>query len=295
MSGRSVVQRFRAKIQRQGPNPCVDVPGRVTRAFASLTRAGRIQVEGTLNGASIRTTLIPVGRGGHRLFVNGGMRSAARVSVGDTLSFELRAVEPDLVHPPRDVAAGLRKVDGALGRFDALRPSHRRELLRYIDDARTAEARERRIQKTIDHLLGRVASGLLATSARARSAILSRSLWTCPHCGNEFVNRNQYHSCRRYELAEAFRGKPDPVRALFDRFRELVEACGPVKVIPYRDKISFMVRVRFAGAIPRTRWLDIVFWLPRRIGCPAPPPGRDDRSERPRPPVADRRAGATRC
>jgi len=26
-----------------------------------------------------------------------------------------------------------------------------------------------------------------------------------------------------------------------------------------------MVRVRFAGAVPKKRWLDIGFWIPRRI------------------------------
>jgi hypothetical protein len=29
-----------------------------------------------------------------------------------------------------------------------------------------------------------------------------------------------------------------------------------------------MVRVRFAGAIPKKEWLDIGFWLPRRIDHP---------------------------
>ena len=29
-----------------------------------------------------------------------------------------------------------------------------------------------------------------------------------------------------------------------------------------------MVRVRFAGAVPRTRWLEIGFWLPRRVEHP---------------------------
>lgn len=29
-----------------------------------------------------------------------------------------------------------------------------------------------------------------------------------------------------------------------------------------------MVRVRFAGAVPKNRWLDIGFWLPRRIEHP---------------------------
>ena len=29
--------------------------------------------------------------------------------------------------------------------------------------------------------------------------------------------------------------------------------------------VGFLVRVRFAGAVPKTRWLDIGFWLPRRL------------------------------
>jgi hypothetical protein len=48
----------------------------------------------------------------------------------------------------------------------------------------------------------------------------------------------------------------------------MVEACGPVKVLPYRDKVGFMVRVRFAGARPRRRWLEIGFWLRRRLTSP---------------------------
>lgn len=48
----------------------------------------------------------------------------------------------------------------------------------------------------------------------------------------------------------------------------MVETCGPVKMLPYRDKVGFMVRVRFAGAVPRNRWLEIGFWLPRRIEHP---------------------------
>jgi hypothetical protein len=29
-----------------------------------------------------------------------------------------------------------------------------------------------------------------------------------------------------------------------------------------------MVKVRFAGATPRKRWLDVGFWLPRRLESP---------------------------
>ncbi len=252
--------RFRATIHKQGPNPYVEVPEAVSRASAAYTHAGRVSFEGTLNKAAIRGTLIPVGRGRHRLYVNGGMRAAAGVAVGDTVSFELHATRPGTVRLPADVSVALRRVKGARAAFDVLSPSHRREILRYIDDARTPETRQRRILKTAEHVLGK------ATPSARRGR--DRALWTCPRCGNQFVNRNQYHSCKRHDLSEPFAGKPVRIRKLFDRFRAMVEACGPVKMLPYRDKVGFMVRVRFAGAVPRTGWLEIGFWLPRRVEHP---------------------------
>jgi hypothetical protein len=93
-------------------------------------------------------------------------------------------------------------------------------------------------------------------------------MWTCPKCGNEFVNKNTYHSCRRGRVEDVFAGKPPSVRALFDRLRERIESIGPVKLVPYRDRVAFMTRVRFAGASPRMKWLDVGFWLPRRIESP---------------------------
>jgi hypothetical protein len=254
--------RFRATIQVQGPNPYVDVPGRVSRALDSFARAARIYYEGTLGRTPIRGSLVPVGQGRHRLFVNGGMRAAAGVGVGDTVSFVIRATPPDVVRPPADVAARLAGVAGARRAFDALSPSHRRELLRFIDDARTPSARRRRIDQTASHVLGR------RPSESEPSATPERPLWTCPRCGNRFVTRNMFHSCRRYDLESVFAGRPPHVRELFDRFRALVEACGPVTLLPYKDKVGFMVRVRFAGAAPRKNGLDVGFWLPRRIEHP---------------------------
>jgi len=113
------VERFRALIRRQGPNPYVDVPERVSRAYSAFEQSGRIGVDGTLEGVEIRATLVPVDKGRHRLYINGGMRSAAGVEVGDTVSFALRANKPDQVRPPTDVATALRGTEGAAGALDA--------------------------------------------------------------------------------------------------------------------------------------------------------------------------------
>ena len=122
------------------------------------------------------------------------------------------------------------------------------------------QTRRRRIQNTIEHTFG--------TGRPAGRRGRDRPLWTCSRCGNEFVNVNQYHSCKRHSLAELFTGKPAHIVALFDRLRAMVEACGPVKVIAYRDMVGFMVRVRFASAVPKSRWMDVGLWLPRRVEHP---------------------------
>ena len=255
----STPQRFQAQIGKQGPNPYVDVPEGVSLAFGHHAQGGRISVEGSLNEVSVRATLIPVGRGRHRLYVNGGMRAAAGVDVGDTVSFELWSTAHANVSVPEDLEDALDEMDGAREAFEAMSPSHRRELIRYVDDARTPSTRERRIGRTIDHALGR------PPVDRKPSG---RPMWTCPECGNRFVNKNQYHSCKRHSLSDPFEGKSDKIRGLFDRFRAMVEAQGPVKLIAYSDAVGFMVKVRFCNATPKTRWLDIGLWLPRRVESP---------------------------
>lgn len=267
---RRQVEQFRATIRKSGINPHVDVPARVSRVFAPYARAGRIRVEGALNGASIQGSLVPIGHGRHRLFVNGGMRAAAAVGVGDTVSFRLAATQPQQVRPPADVVAALKRVEGASAAFDRLSPSHRRELLRSVNDARTPETRKRRIEKIADQVLGTGGGtgGAPVPGRRAGGRARERALWRCPKCGNQFVNRNQWHSCARYDLSLPFKGNPPYVRALFDRWRKMVEACGRVRMLAYRNRVGFMVRVRFAGATPKKNGLDVGFWLPRRLDSP---------------------------
>jgi hypothetical protein len=259
----SAVASFTARIRAQrssgASNPYVEIPERVSRAFASFVEGGRITVDGTLNAVSIRGTLVPVGRGRHRLYINGGMRAAAGVGVGDRVSLRLAGRPPRQARPPDDLTAALRAAR-AQAAFAAWTASRQREMIRYVDDARTPEGRRRRI--------GRVVAQAQGQPHVAAKTDASKPLWTCPKCGHEFANRNQWHSCKRFDLSVPFAGKPAFVRELFEGFRQLVERCGPVKVLPYRHRVGFMVRVRFAGATPRQRWLDAGFWLRRRIASP---------------------------
>lgn len=268
-----MAERFRARVFIAGINPYVDVPARVSRAFAPHARGGRVRVECTLKGVSMQATLVPVKGGRHRLYLHGGMRAAAGVVVGDTVSFSLRA-SGDEVPVPADLARGLGSARAA---FDALGAARRRELVRFIEAARTPALRERRIVETVDHLAGRAAE-----PARKAAVALDRPLWTCPKCGNSFVTRNMNHSCARHTLDDPFTGKPPAIRALFDRLRARVDACGPgVKLVAYRDRIAFMVKVRFAGAPDAQRARPAPLAHPP-LRAPALPQDRDPVPQRPR-------------
>lgn len=255
-----MTERFESKVLNVGINPVVDIPRSVSERFRGHARAGRILIEGSLNGVPIHATLVPVAGGRHRLYVNAGMRAAAGVGVGDRVRLELRPCASGEVPVPEDVYAELDRIAGARGLFDALPASGRREWMRYINDSRTAEARRNRVRKVAGDLLG---TGVPASRHRE-----DRPLWPCPKCGKEFVNRNQHHSCKRRRVEDAFQGKPAWIRDLFDRFIDMANVGGMVKTVPNGDWLSLMVRVRFASIHPSTRWLDVTLWLPRRCASP---------------------------
>ncbi len=103
---------------------------------------------------------------------------------------------------------------------------------------------------------------------RAKRLSTKAPLWQCPLCGARFVTRNMSHSCGRYRLADLFRGKPRAVRTAYDRLRVLIQACGPVEIIPQKTRIVFTTRMRFAAVMPRSAWLEGHLNLARRVDDP---------------------------
>lgn len=243
-------------VAKAGVNPFVDVPAQVTRAFATFAEHGRVRVAGTINGHQLHATLVPTKDGAHRLYVNGGMRAATGIEVGDHVTLELRALRGDEVDVPNDLAKGLAKA--RLRRcFDALTASHRRELVRSIEDARSQKNRALRVERTLAHLRGERVQ-------EPRPALVDKPLWICPKCGHLFVTKNMSHSCTRHELDDLFRDKPAHVRVLFDRFRAMIDQCGPTTMVVYRDRVAFMVKVRFGGATPKRDHIEVAFWFTER-------------------------------
>lgn len=144
-----MMETFSAPVHQTGSNPYVDIPMRVSRA---LGQRGYIPVKGRINRFAFRGTLVPLGEGRHRLFVNGTMRRGAGVVVGDRVRVSL-----EIDHGPRDLpvpidlARGLRDA-GAWSAFRRARPSDRKDILAYHAALKTAEARQRNVQRVLEHL-----------------------------------------------------------------------------------------------------------------------------------------------
>ena len=147
-------QEFSATVYKLGINPCVDVPKPVSDAFGIR---GHVPVTGTLNGHLIRATLVPKGGGHHRLYINGEMRKTASVDVGDEIELALWFDTASREIPvPKDLTNALRAARGALEAFQQLPPSHRKEILVWVLDAKKPETRKRRIRLAVESVLQKV-------------------------------------------------------------------------------------------------------------------------------------------
>ena len=96
-----------------------------------------------------------------------------------------------------------------------------------------------------------------------------KPLWTCPECGAKFVSKNIYHSCGRATLDD-WKARMGPrARRLYDRFEEMIAACGPYHVGPAKTRIAFLGRVRFAGITSLSeRGMTCTFALPHPLESP---------------------------
>jgi len=124
--------------------------------MASLGAKHMSRVAGTLNGHPFRSNVVKMG-GGMLLGVHKANVEALGLTPGDTVAVVMSLDdEPrgDDV-PPEILADALRNDPAAAATWDTLAPSHRREYVGYIKEAKKDETRARRVQRTIDELAGR--------------------------------------------------------------------------------------------------------------------------------------------
>jgi bifunctional DNA-binding transcriptional regulator/antitoxin component of YhaV-PrlF toxin-antitoxin module len=146
------VQKFRAKLE---PVPhggqYVVVPAAVADA-AGLKHGARVR--GEVNGVGYRSSLMKYSGifhlGVHKSTLQtAGVKPGGRVSV--TVEFDDEPLPTDVV--PDDLAVALKNNRFAATAWTALAPSHRREHVKALLSAKSAETRARRVAKILAALM----------------------------------------------------------------------------------------------------------------------------------------------
>lgn len=142
-------------------------------ASAKLPSRGMTTVEGTLGGAAFRATLEPDGQRSHWLKVTKKLREAAGAAAGDVVALTVSPVaeepEPRL---PTDLRKALTAAPQAKALWSDLTTVARRDWIQWIESAKQAATRTRRIDNTCDMLL----SGKRRVCCFDRSGIYSKGL-----------------------------------------------------------------------------------------------------------------------
>lgn len=141
---------FEAKIQTlDNGGAFVDFPGDVAKLFGV---PGRVPVRVTFDGEPYRGSMVRMGRPKHMLLILKEIREKIGKGKGDKIRVTVELDEaPRIVELARDVEAAYTKA-GVLGRYRAMSYSHQRERNLWIEDAKQAETRARRIAKSVADL-----------------------------------------------------------------------------------------------------------------------------------------------
>jgi hypothetical protein len=140
--------RFRATVELEGKTATgIEIPDAVIAALGSSKRP---PVTVTINDFSYRTTAVRMG-GRFLVPLSAENRAGARVAAGDEIDVDIALDEaPREIALPDDLDAALD--DQARTAYESLSYTHRKEWVRWIEDAKKPETRAARVVKTVDGL-----------------------------------------------------------------------------------------------------------------------------------------------
>jgi len=85
-------------------------------------------------------------------------------------------------------------------------------------------------------------------------------MYTCPTCGQQFVNNNQLHSCLDKTLADFLNGKSSHAVSLFWHFVKCYQELGKVTIHPTKSMIAVAAKTRIAYVTRLGRdFIDVTF------------------------------------
>jgi hypothetical protein len=142
---------FKARIYKVGINACVEVPKKITDRMEP--RRGYIPVKGYIEGYAFEQTLVPVKNKPYRLYVNGLMLKGSATKIGNTSKFTIEQTEAKRKDEKMPAILKRKLIETKLlTSFGNLVPSRQKEILRYLNYLKTAEAKARNVDKVISLL-----------------------------------------------------------------------------------------------------------------------------------------------
>ena len=142
--------KFRAKIELDGKTATgIRVPPEV---LATLGPGKRPAVRVTIAGHTYRSTVGTMG-GVSKIPISSENRKSAGVAAGDEVDVDLELdTEAREVTLPPDFAEALGRDTDARRFFDSLSLSRKREFVSWIEQAKKADTRQQRIEKSVSRL-----------------------------------------------------------------------------------------------------------------------------------------------
>ena len=141
---------FTTRIGKIGVLRSVIVPPKIV---ATLGGAPRIPVVARYGGETTRSTLVPAGGNKRRLVLQMAVLRPAQLDAGDRLSISLeRATGSHKLPLPADLQRALQFRPAAAAALDRASPSTWRIVVELIEQCRTPETRQRRIERCVEKL-----------------------------------------------------------------------------------------------------------------------------------------------
>jgi Bacteriocin-protection, YdeI or OmpD-Associated/Domain of unknown function (DUF1905) len=145
----AAAKRFTVQLERVGTTGTMfRVPFDLKEAFGRA----RPPVQVSIRGHTWRTTPGIYGGVGH-VVVNRAVKSATAVDAPDRVQVRMELdTKPRTVRVPADLRGALGKDPVAKQAFARLSPSHRREYVEWVEDAKRPETRARRVAVTAERV-----------------------------------------------------------------------------------------------------------------------------------------------
>ncbi len=141
--------KFNATIQPAGGGGAyVSFPYNVLQEFGR----SRVPIQCTIDGEPYRGTMVKYGKPEHMIVVLKEIREKIGKGVGDEVKIWLKEDKEERTIDLPEGLLKLLKKNKLQDKFDKLSFTHRKEYIKWINDAKKEETRLSRIEKTIEKL-----------------------------------------------------------------------------------------------------------------------------------------------